>query len=385
MRLPWLLPAVHRPTRRPALPRGARPLPGASRTSRWTAAAWDALQIPVGLAFFFRNSALDRTVAFYPGPGRCHRVRAGPGRLERSSRRRSAGRPAGRRRRGAAGAGARTTSATAARVCHLVPIDACYEFVGRLRMLWRGFDGGSRTRAATSTTSSPTVADAQQGGRMTWPMTEVTFAVLDVAPEPYAVTPSSDRAGRHRRGRRRTGPRDRAALPGAHRAAAAPLLRRRGRGAARPVRRPRALGHHPAHLPVAALAPRWCRVSPAPPRSTCRWRAPTTSRWPPRSTCTRCATAPSRCSSCSAEPSSPQGDQRLRRRSRCRGTARTVTTCRCRSGATSSRQHFPNTGWVRLDHDTVDRAGRLQVRARPAVGRRGHLRVCSPRASEDVR
>ena len=29
---------------------------------------WEALQIPVGLAFFFRNSDLDRTVAFYPGP-----------------------------------------------------------------------------------------------------------------------------------------------------------------------------------------------------------------------------------------------------------------------------------------------------------------------------
>src|SRR6516162_1407921 len=29
---------------------------------------WEALQIPVGLAFFFRNSALGRTVAFYPGP-----------------------------------------------------------------------------------------------------------------------------------------------------------------------------------------------------------------------------------------------------------------------------------------------------------------------------
>ena len=29
---------------------------------------WQLLQIPVGLAFFFRNSVLDRTVAFYPGP-----------------------------------------------------------------------------------------------------------------------------------------------------------------------------------------------------------------------------------------------------------------------------------------------------------------------------
>jgi hypothetical protein len=30
--------------------------------------------------------------------------------------------------------------------CHLLPIDACYEFVGRLRMLWRGFDGGQDVR-----------------------------------------------------------------------------------------------------------------------------------------------------------------------------------------------------------------------------------------------
>ena len=29
---------------------------------------WDELEIPVGLAFFFANSVLGRTVAFYPGP-----------------------------------------------------------------------------------------------------------------------------------------------------------------------------------------------------------------------------------------------------------------------------------------------------------------------------
>ena len=32
--------------------------------------------------------------------------------------------------------------------CHLVPIDACYELVGRLRSLWRGFDGGQQAAAA---------------------------------------------------------------------------------------------------------------------------------------------------------------------------------------------------------------------------------------------
>ena len=29
---------------------------------------------------------------------------------------------------------------------YLVPIDACYEFVGHLRMVWRGFDGGQQAR-----------------------------------------------------------------------------------------------------------------------------------------------------------------------------------------------------------------------------------------------
>ena len=29
----------------------------------------------------------------------------------------------------------------------LVPIDVCYELVGQLRMLWRGFDGGQEVRS----------------------------------------------------------------------------------------------------------------------------------------------------------------------------------------------------------------------------------------------
>jgi hypothetical protein len=28
-----------------------------------------------------------------------------------------------------------------------VPIDACYELAGRMRLTWRGFDGGSEARA----------------------------------------------------------------------------------------------------------------------------------------------------------------------------------------------------------------------------------------------
>ena len=105
---------------------------------------WEALQIPVGLAFFFRNSALARTVAFYPGPAGAteseldlsswNNIRAADPRVDML---------------------ADDTEALLVRVpdddaqspdCFLVPIDACYEFVGRLRMLWHGFDGGQQAR-----------------------------------------------------------------------------------------------------------------------------------------------------------------------------------------------------------------------------------------------
>ena len=107
-------------------------------------AQWEALQIPVSVAFFFVNSELERVAAFYPGPAGATEsllsldawatvVEAHPALasvvpdvealLVRTDR----------------GGGAE---------CFLVPIDACYELVGRLRQLWRGFDGGSEARQA---------------------------------------------------------------------------------------------------------------------------------------------------------------------------------------------------------------------------------------------
>lgn len=105
---------------------------------------WEAMQIPVGLAFFFRNTALGRTVAFYPGPAGAteseldltawNNIRDADPRVDML---------------------ADDTEALIVRVpeeetlapeCFLVPIDACYEFVGRLRMLWHGFDGGHQVR-----------------------------------------------------------------------------------------------------------------------------------------------------------------------------------------------------------------------------------------------
>ena len=46
--------------------------------------------------------------------------------------------------------------------CYLVPIDACYELVGQLRRLWRGFDGGREAHDAldASSTGVPGPGDA---------------------------------------------------------------------------------------------------------------------------------------------------------------------------------------------------------------------------------
>jgi hypothetical protein len=120
----------------------------AFRDLRLSPAQWDALQIPVSVAFFFVNSELGHVAAFYPSPAGATEsllpldvwddlvfdhpelgdlqpdVEALLVRVDRASN---------------------------ATECFLVPIDACYELVGQLRMLWRGFDGGREAHEAMDT------------------------------------------------------------------------------------------------------------------------------------------------------------------------------------------------------------------------------------------
>ena len=100
-------------------------------------AAWEQLQIPIGLAFFFDNSVEARTIALYPGPAGATEsqldLAAWNGVVD--------GDPVLAtlepdveavvilRRKG-------TTR------CFVVPIDAAYKLVGIIRIAWRGFDGG---------------------------------------------------------------------------------------------------------------------------------------------------------------------------------------------------------------------------------------------------
>ena len=104
-------------------------------------AAWSELQIPVALAFFFRNSALGRVVASYPSPAgatECELDLAAWDAL-------AAGHPLLRAMRPDVEAIIAVRGAQAVET-FLVPIDVCYMVAGRLRLCWHGFDGGAQVR-----------------------------------------------------------------------------------------------------------------------------------------------------------------------------------------------------------------------------------------------
>ncbi len=106
---------------------------------------WDQLEIPVGLAFFFHNSAMDKTIAFYPGPAGATESELP---LDAWSMVTQANPQLGLLSPDVEALLVRTPGRGTGEVsCHLVPIDACYELVGQLRTVWRGFDGGSEARA----------------------------------------------------------------------------------------------------------------------------------------------------------------------------------------------------------------------------------------------
>lgn len=103
-----------------------------------TAALWDELQIPVRMAFFFRNSSLDRTVAFYPGPA---------GATEsllplRSWQRLADANPLLAQLEPDVEALLVYGQRGSGFDCYIVPIAACYAITGIVKRRWKGFDGG---------------------------------------------------------------------------------------------------------------------------------------------------------------------------------------------------------------------------------------------------
>jgi hypothetical protein len=113
---------------------------------------WDALQIPVGMAFFLLSSGVTIDDGAGPSVLACYPSPAGATESELDLTHWSDGVGAGRlaallepdveallvRRATGNGSAAR---------CVLVPVDACYRLVGLVRRHWRGFDGGSEAWA----------------------------------------------------------------------------------------------------------------------------------------------------------------------------------------------------------------------------------------------
>lgn len=104
---------------------------------------WNRLQIPVGLAFFFRNSALDRFAAFYPSPAGATESELDPATWDTVI---GTSRLAGLLQDDVEALLLHAERGKPA-TCTLVPIDVCYELVGRMRLHWKGFDGGAEARA----------------------------------------------------------------------------------------------------------------------------------------------------------------------------------------------------------------------------------------------
>ena len=105
---------------------------------------WEGLQIPVGMAFFFFSSTTNEVHGFYPGPAGATESLLP---MEFWDRLREADPVLETVEADVEAVLVRVQNQSEAEPeCYLVPIDACYELVGYLRMLWKGFDGGAEAR-----------------------------------------------------------------------------------------------------------------------------------------------------------------------------------------------------------------------------------------------
>jgi hypothetical protein len=104
---------------------------------------WDALDVPVGMAFFMFNSTMGRMIAFYPsraGATESALPLAAWCDVERVN-------PWLRSAEPDVEAIVLRKSDATRYDAFIVPIDACYDLVGRIRACWAGCDGGDAVRA----------------------------------------------------------------------------------------------------------------------------------------------------------------------------------------------------------------------------------------------
>ena len=265
-----------------ALPGGARPVPVVPGLHRSDARQWDELEIPVGLAFFFRNSVLGRTVAFYPGPAGATESELPLAAWDADRR----GQPA---------------AATCSRpdVEALLVRRRTERGAARLAATWcrstaaTSWSAGCGCSGAASTAAGGarrlddvlrrrSTARSRPGAEVGGPADDRSWRSpsLDIVAEPYAAAPQLTARLRVEE------------TTGAAVHAMALRCQVRIEPQRRPLRRRGGAGLLDLFgdrgrwrdtlqaVPLDAVQRPWCRASPGRPRSTCRCRAPTTSRSP---------------------------------------------------------------------------------------------------------
>ena len=103
-----------------------------------TDAQWDALLIPIGIAFFFKSTPESRVVALYPSPAGATESLLDLAAWEELA----ADNPVLAQLQPDVEA-LLVNRVDGARDTYRVPLDQCYALVGLIRALWRGVSGGS--------------------------------------------------------------------------------------------------------------------------------------------------------------------------------------------------------------------------------------------------
>jgi len=120
---------------------------------------WESLDVPIGLAFFFRSSATERVTAFYPSPAGATESTLT---LEAWSALEQA---VPRLTSMAVDVEALLVKRTPAdAIALIVPIDVCYELVGLIRVVWRGLQGGDDVQRGIDEFFARATERAQSGG-----------------------------------------------------------------------------------------------------------------------------------------------------------------------------------------------------------------------------
>jgi hypothetical protein len=138
------------------IPREVHYLPG----FRMTEEQWEALRIPINLAFFVHNSHTDGVVAYYPSPTGAIEallpLETWPGLVEQNPSLRDL-RP---------DVEALLVNRVGDRRDHFrAPIDVCYKVVGLIRARWRGLSGGAEVWEEVSRFFAELKGRASAGGR----------------------------------------------------------------------------------------------------------------------------------------------------------------------------------------------------------------------------